>query len=462
MSKSGLYAFGFYQRGNGYSVGVFLTGIPEKTVVWTANRDRPPVSGNATLLFTPAEGRLVLQTPQGQDTYIADISQTVSYASMLDTGNFVLCNSDGDIMWQSFAHPTDTLLPTQRLAEGMQLISSASKTDQSTGTFGLCMKPDGNLVQYPKDATTIEYAYWASYWTTELGDKVSLILGEDGNLYLVNATGLNVRNITGQVYATRGSIYLLRIDWDGLLRLYSHNLSPSSRWLVLWNSTSDRCDPKGLCGLNSFCVLNDLEPGCNCLPGFAPVIQGNLTSGCERDFTSESCKKKGKKYSIRAEVNTIWEEDSYSVLSQTSKEDCSQACLDDCNCEAALYKDGNCKKQRLPLRYGRRSTQSGSVAFIKVEDTSESSTDMCFHTREGKKEIMKDIIIIIIISCLFVSSLVIVVILVVVNHRYRVSSYRRTCHNGDIEFCEDIAPRSYSYAELERMTDGFKEEIGRG
>ncbi|KAK4845911.1 hypothetical protein QYF36_010547 [Acer negundo] len=205
-----------------------------------------------------------------------------------------------------------------------------------------------------------------------------------------------------------------------------------------------------------------LEPGCNCLPGFAPVIQGNWTSGCERNFTTQSCKKKGKKYSIRAEDNTIWEEVSYYVLSQTSKEDRSKACLDDCNCEAALYKDGSCKKQRLPLRYGRRSSQSGSTALIKVEDTSESSTDMFLHTREGKKETIKDIIITI-ISCLFVSSLVvIVVILVVINHRNRVSSYRRNSHDGNIEFCEDIAPRSYSCAELERMTDGFKEEIGRG
>ncbi|KAI9165217.1 hypothetical protein LWI28_009837 [Acer negundo] len=315
----------------------FLAGIPEKTVVWTANRDDPPVSANSTLLFTAAEGRLVLQTAQYPDTDITtDILRSASYASMLDTGNFVLYDSDGRITWQSFTHPTDTLLPTQRLAAGMQLISSASKTDQSTGTFGLYMQHDGNLVQYPKDAIAIEYAYWASN-TNGMGDKVSLTLGEDGNLYLVNATEFNVRNITGQVYATRGTIYLLRIDWDGLFRLYSHNLDPDSSWSVLMNNKDDRCAPWGLCGLNSFCILNDQEPGCNCLPGFAPVIQGNWTSGCERNFTTQSCKNKGKKYSIRKEDNTIWEDVSYSVSSQTSKEECSKACLDDCNCEAALY-----------------------------------------------------------------------------------------------------------------------------
>lgn len=53
LSPSGIYAFGFYQQSNGssYFVGVFLAGIPEKNVVWTANRDNPPVSSNATLFF---------------------------------------------------------------------------------------------------------------------------------------------------------------------------------------------------------------------------------------------------------------------------------------------------------------------------------------------------------------------------------------------------------------------------
>ncbi|KAL5752069.1 hypothetical protein ACOSQ2_022576 [Xanthoceras sorbifolium] len=460
-SSSGLYAFGFYQRDNGYAVGIFLAGIPDKTVVWTAHRDDPPVSSNATLLFTAAEGRLFLQTAQDQNTYIANISRTASSASMLDTGNFVLYNSDGDIIWQSFSSPTDTLLPTQRLSAGMQLISSVSKTDQSTGTFGIYMQTDGNLVQYPKDSVdSPTYAYWHSN-TYYMGQKRNLNLDVNGKLYLLDAAGYNVKNIAEEVCAARGTIYLARIDSDGIFRLYSHNLSHSSRWSIVWNSTNDRCAPRGLCGFNSFCVSNDLEPGCNCLPGFAPVIQGNRTSGCERNFTAESCKNKDRKYTIQAEDNTIWEDVSYSVLSQTSKEDCRQACLVDCNCEVAMFTDGECSKQRLPLRYGRRSLDHSNIAFIKVEKTTESSTHRILPTREGKKEISTDIIII--ITCLFVFLIIVIVaIFGVVNHRYRVSSYRENPHNGIIEFLEDVAPQSYSYAQLERMTDGFKEEIGRG
>ncbi|KAE7998016.1 hypothetical protein FH972_002595 [Carpinus fangiana] len=40
LSRSGLYAFGFYKQGNGYAVGIFMAGIPKKTVVC----DREPAS----------------------------------------------------------------------------------------------------------------------------------------------------------------------------------------------------------------------------------------------------------------------------------------------------------------------------------------------------------------------------------------------------------------------------------
>ncbi|KAI9173453.1 hypothetical protein LWI28_001574 [Acer negundo] len=198
LSSSGLYAFGFYQRGNGgYAVGIFLAGIPEKTVLWTARRDDPPVSANATLLFNTAEGRLVLQTAQSSQentTYIADIAQTASYASMLDTGNFVLYNSGEDILWQSFKYPTDILLPTQTLSAGMELFSSVSETDQSTGIFRLKMQSDGNLVQYPKDTPdTRPYAYWSST-TFGTGDKETLNLDVD-----VGGQSYGILRVTGAI-----------------------------------------------------------------------------------------------------------------------------------------------------------------------------------------------------------------------------------------------------------------------
>jgi hypothetical protein len=66
-SFSGKFAFGFYPpEGNGtFMVGIWLVGIDHITVVWTASRDDPPVTSNATLELTKG-GKLVLRTDDEQ------------------------------------------------------------------------------------------------------------------------------------------------------------------------------------------------------------------------------------------------------------------------------------------------------------------------------------------------------------------------------------------------------------
>lgn len=61
---------------------------------------------------------------------------------MLDSGNFVLYdyNNISRIIWQSFDHPTDTLLEGQSLPPGSHLTSSLSETNSSTGRFHLYMQ----------------------------------------------------------------------------------------------------------------------------------------------------------------------------------------------------------------------------------------------------------------------------------------------------------------------------------
>ena len=52
-SPSTQFAFGLYPQGNDFMVGIWLVDIDNNiTVVWTANRDDPPVTSNATLKLT--------------------------------------------------------------------------------------------------------------------------------------------------------------------------------------------------------------------------------------------------------------------------------------------------------------------------------------------------------------------------------------------------------------------------
>ncbi|XP_031281152.1 G-type lectin S-receptor-like serine/threonine-protein kinase LECRK3 [Pistacia vera] len=459
-SRSGLYAFGFYRQRKGYAVGIFLAGIPEKTVVWTANRDDPPVSSNATLLLN-SEGRLVLQSTEGSAS-IAKISRPAASASMLDSGNFVLYNTSGGIIWQSFDHPTDTILQTQSLLTGKELLSSVSGTEYSRVRFRLKMQYDGNLVQYPENtADTSTYAYWASntglFFTN--GSAYEVKLDVDGHLYMVSSIGLPVKNITEGGYPTnKGTIYLVKIDWDGILRLYTYNLRQNGSRLVVWESLEDKCVPKGLCGLNSYCIIKQNQKfGCICLEGFVYVDQENQYSGCQRNSSN---RHGAVNYTIQELDNYYFEDVSYKVL-QVSKEDCKQACLEDSDCEAALFStNGNCRMQKLPLRFAGKdpNVDSSNIVLVKVEVTSSSTDSGPVELKESKKHLPVDMIII--VCSLFVAFIfVIFAIFGFVIYRYHCWSYRRIL---DDCFCEDIAPTSFSFAEIEKMTEGFKEEIGRG
>ncbi|KAH0775957.1 hypothetical protein KY290_007368 [Solanum tuberosum] len=463
FSLSRRFAFGFYEQNNGYAVGILIVGMPKKTAVWTANRNSPVVPSNAVLLLT-SDGRLIVQVG-GQEITVVNLSgQVIASASMLDTGNFVLYNSDHSIIWQSFDNPTNTLLPGQHISARQELFSSASEADDSLGIFRLKMQDDGNLVQYPVNTPDSSPHAYYSTGTDRTGNNVTLNLDDDGLLYLLNSTK-SLRNLTqGGNPRERTIIYMLKIDADGILRVYSHSLNLQSS-SVIWSSTDNRCIPKGLCGLNGFCTNIDDQAKCLCLLGFDFVMPGNWSAGCERNFTAETCGLKestSKYYDMRTVENTVWEDSTYVVLGGTTKEECEQACLQDCNCEAALFKDRECRKQRLPLRYGRRELDNSNLVLVKVGTNFIPNKGVPNQTIEETKGKKLRIDILIAGITLAVFALLVLGISGFLIHRNHVWTYRKIQESRSVQLCEDVAPRAFSYAELEQATNGFKEALGRG
>ncbi|KAH0777723.1 hypothetical protein KY290_009134 [Solanum tuberosum] len=439
FSPSRRFAFGFYEQNNGYAVGILIVGMPKKTAVWTANRNSPVVPSNAVLLLTN-DGRLIVQVGS-QENSVINPSRAIASASLMDTGNFVLYDSDRNVIWQSFDNPTNTLLPGQHISDGQELFSSASEADDSLGIFRLKMQDDGYLVQYPVNTPdTAPYAYYESH-IVGAGSNVSLNLDDDGLLYLLNFTN-SPKNLTrGGYRRERTIIYMLKIDADGILRVYSHSLNQQNS-SVIWSSTDDRCIPKGLCGLN-----------------------GNWSAGCERNFTAETCRLKestSKYYAMRTVENTGWEDSTYVVLAGTTKEDCEQACLQDCNCEAALFKDRECRKQRLPLRYGRRDLGNSNLVLVKVGTNFIPNEGVPYQMIEETKGKKLRIDILIAGITLAVFALLVLGISGFLIHRNHVWTYRKIQESRSVQLCEDVAPRAFSYAELEQATSGFKEALGRG
>ncbi|KAJ9554113.1 hypothetical protein OSB04_018158 [Centaurea solstitialis] len=468
LSPSGRYAFGFYPQTSGYAVGVYLTRIPEKTVVWTASRENLPLSNNSTLSFTTDGSLIVEQSPGQRIDITGGTTIGASLASMQDSGNFVIYGSDrATVVWQTFDHPTDTLLAGQKLVAGQMLFSSVSESNDSIGIFKLFMQTDGHLMQYPNVGTpdTLQSSYWASNTFGE-GPNVTLNLDTDGFLYLLKNSRFFIRNLTqGGFPRSENDIYGMKIDVDGIFRVYHHDLRSKNGSTVIWASSADKCAGKGLCGRNGYCVVTNDVAGCECLPGFKFVDPKSWSLGCKRNYsTVNSCNvRDGVNSSFQmATLNNIakWEDAAYAIPEASTQEDCSSACLNDCICEVAVFTGRECKLQKLPLRYIQVKDGESNVGLIKVDPSHPTNHTPSIHI---KKERRPKILVTGVSLISFALMIILLFSGVALYRAYKVWTSRKISENvNNVQLFDDVGPRAFSYAELERATDSFKEELGRG
>ncbi|KAK4585178.1 hypothetical protein RGQ29_022728 [Quercus rubra] len=472
-SPSGQFAFGFYPEGNGFMVGIWLVGIDHNNfkVVWTANRDDPPVTSNATTLDLTKSGKLLLKTDeQGKEKpiSISTTSDSASFACMSDSGNFALYNKNDSIIWETFRYPTDTILKGQILPCGGQLFSSTSETNHSTGRYRLKMQYDGNLVL--ELANTVDDASEV-YWESETGgDRNRLVLNDTGLLQIINSTSMeSIKNLTSLESNNSKTIYRATLNVDGVFRLYSHAFDNTTGKLkaseTQWSALEgkDICKVNGFCGFNSFCTLNDDKPYCACLPGTDFVDANHESLGCVRNFT-EVGRCGGGNNNITTTLKMMWIEDIPFTSEPTStKEECLQSCLEDCNCEAALFTDSDyCQRYKLPLRYVRRDTSTDTVAFFKVGKRSWNETIPVKPPviRFKSKKVIVQILVLILASTAF--SCLGLGISGVYMFKIRVLRYKKLKESEILGLTKGLTLNLFSYDELRRATNGFKDELGKG
>uniref|UniRef100_A0A6N2LJA0 Receptor-like serine/threonine-protein kinase n=1 Tax=Salix viminalis TaxID=40686 RepID=A0A6N2LJA0_SALVM len=393
-SPSGHFAFGFYPQGNGFAIGIWLIGQPDNTVVWTVNRDDPPVSSNATIHFSE-KGQLLLRTEKGYEKTIAGDLHVSDSASMLDSGNFVLY-SDCKIIWQSFDFPTDTILGGQSLTISHELVSSVSSSNHSSGRFLLAMQEDGNLVAYRRRSANLSSD---PYWSSKTFVRLNLSLNHQGLLSMKSyKSGPDVLVLANSSYSceNRTTIFRVTLDAGGIFTLYSHCFESKTSWSVHteWSALNNQCDVLGFCDFNSYCSVTGTNGECSCYPGFVFNDPNDKFSGCYRNASESFCadSKEGRQYNVTRIENLLFERDPYSAL-ELEEEKCRSSCLDDCQCDVALFMDAKCEKHTFPIR---------DRAFLY----------------EKLSEI--------------------------------------------ISLTGDFTLRSFSYDEIEKATNGFREELGRG
>ncbi|XP_028801234.1 G-type lectin S-receptor-like serine/threonine-protein kinase LECRK2 [Neltuma alba] len=466
-SPSGRFAFGFYQQGNGFKVGIWLFGNITDTIVWTANRDDPPVSSNATLVLTK-NGELVLQTGQGRNSPIASILEPANSASMLDSGNFVLYGRNHRVIWQSFDFPTNTILGGQNLSTKHGLLSDLSESNHSSGHFVLKMQDDGNLVAYPLNSERSDDAFWAS---NTLDTTISqLTLNLSGSLCLGNDTNLIKVIIAPSKHVGKNTslIYRATLDVDGNFRLYVHTSEKNGRFTsqIVWQAISDHCQVNGFCGLNSYCSIVTGKAECKCYPGFKPInANNNMFLVCEQTIKNDCITSKDPRmlYNISNPLQHMeWSLVPYLVIS-LEMEACGKSCQEDCDCAAVLHEAGICKKYKLPLRFGRINQNTSATALFKLPSGIAITTTPNPRSPLVQVDHKKNLILTLIFTLGSISFVCLVIAMsIFFIYKRQVHSYRKLSASTNLGFTEDCSLRIFSFDELVNSTGNFTEEVGRG
>ncbi|CAL5025238.1 unnamed protein product [Urochloa decumbens] len=341
ISKDAVFALGFFSppgsNGSLY-VGIWFHGVPDpersRTIVWVANRDNPATAVSSPKLTISNSSDLVLSDSKGQTLWTTQNNFSVHddvFLVLLDTGNLVLQLPNSTVIWQSFDHPTNTILPGMEflLIHGARaaarLKSWRGPDDPSTGDFSFGLDPISNL----------QLVIWHG---AKLYCRISVWNGVLGGMYPSSPSSMVYQTIVNkgdefylEIVLSGGSPYSwIMLDHTGNMKLLTWDSNSSSSIVI-----SER--PKGSyglydsCGPNGYCDFTGTVPACQCLEGFK-AISPNSSRGCQR-MEPLQCSK-GNHFVAMPEMRVP---DKFVLLRNRSFEQCAAECSQNCSCTAYAY-----------------------------------------------------------------------------------------------------------------------------
>ena len=365
VSAGEKFELGFFSpAGNStYYVGIWYKRIPGQTVVWVMNRDSPIADPSSAELTVAQDGSLLLLVVTGnrsKKTTVWSSNSTrpcdegTAVAVLLDTGNLVLrgrCRRGGNssaIIWQSFDHPTDTLVPggwvglNKSTGAYQALRSWRSATDPSTGLYMDRVDPHGSA-QYVFlwNGTTVYHdigAWNGRYFVPipEMGTspaKYTFVFVNSSDEVSYSFRVVDPSTVSRLVMSPHGQLTMY--DWS----------DASGQWLLHWATPTSQCDVYSVCGPFGLCDVSSSQY-CRCLPGFHPAAQGDWvnqlwSAGCARKTTLQCGGNASSTDGFLPLQNVqLPGPGSYSLVAAAgSSGDCASACLRNCSCTAYAYAD---------------------------------------------------------------------------------------------------------------------------
>ncbi|MCE3215358.1 hypothetical protein HAX54_002087 [Datura stramonium] len=226
-SRGGSFEMGFFSPGNSKlrHVGMWYKNISVRTVVWVANREAP-LTGRSGILKVIEPGLLVLLNGTNSVVWSTNTSRSVQnpIAQLLDSGNLIVKEAVDDnsenFLWQSFDHPTDTLLPGMKLGwnfvtgREVYLSSWQNKEDPAPGDFTYHCDPSG----YPQNILN-------------KGSNVVYRSGPWNGLFLVEQQAQESHFYTFGIFSSKTEVYFgYKLTSTVITRLTLNQNGALQRW----------------------------------------------------------------------------------------------------------------------------------------------------------------------------------------------------------------------------------------
>ncbi|KAK2644307.1 hypothetical protein Ddye_019502 [Dipteronia dyeriana] len=391
VSSGKVFALGFFSPGKSLKryVGIWFRQIQEQTVVWVANRD-DPINGTSGVLSINDHGNLILyetnrtaSTVPVWSTNVSVTSLNGTVAELLDSGNLVLVeNGTKNILWQSFDHPTDTILPLmkyglldRRTGVDRFITSWKSSDDPGSGDYSQKIDPTG----FPQLSLYKGSSKWwrLGSWTGKRWNGVPEMTVDP----VSNYNFVNNRDEVSIVFSVNDSSVITRMIVNGSGHVQRFTWKNREK---IWTWTAPNslpCDYYGHCGPNSNCDPNQSDEfECTCLPGFEPkyLREWNLrnwSGGCARKHGMSTCQR-GERFEKMARMKVPDTSVTRVNMSLDLKE-CENKCLSDCTCIAytSAYSETNggigCLTYHGEMMDTRGYTNAGQDLYLRVADESD-------------------------------------------------------------------------------------------
>ncbi|XP_022766356.1 G-type lectin S-receptor-like serine/threonine-protein kinase At5g35370 [Durio zibethinus] len=475
FSPNGSFKAAIYNPNTQTNFYMCVIHVESNTIIWSANRDSP-ISNSGKMDLTikgisiaDPDGNLKWSTPQLQATV---------YALLLtETGNLVLLDQFNDSLWESFHHPTDSIVIGQRLPVGANLSSAVSESNLSIGDYRFKVSTSDAILQWHGQA----------YWKLSMDTKAYRNSNYLVEYMAINKTGFYLFGRNGSVVVIQVNLLptnfrIAKLDVSGHFTVNSFS---GGKWVQEFVGPIDVCQIPASCGKMGLCTDDTTSnaPTCSCPSGFHSASQNiggclpnnpSFTLPTTCDLTNNVSESNSSAISYLRLGSGM---DYFSIIfSQPVRYGvkfsvCQDLCSGNCACLGIFYQNSSGSCYVLENDLGSiilsNTVENDLQGYVKVlvgPTSTDSGGDNSFSNQRKEFPIAAVVLLTLIGFFLLAALLFLGWRRWILNKSRELKlGHLNSLSSGDLDaFYIPGLPQKFDYEELEVATDNFKTQIGSG